>query len=45
MLVETGAGGGNYHSNMFVNVVENTEKGGVLIVSPVESGLLWAANP
>ena len=45
VLVDTGAGGGNYSSTAFVRSVERSGREGQSVMSPREQALLRAANP
>ena len=45
VLLDSGAGGGNFCSVKFIRVVERTEYGGKCIVSERGRGRLRAANP
>ena len=45
VLVDTGAGGGNYASEAFVRSVEHSGRGGQSMVSSSGQGWLRAANP
>ena len=45
VLIDTGAGGGNYASEAFIKTVESASMGGRSIVTSTGNGSLRAANP
>ena len=45
VLVDTGAGGGNYVSRQFIESIEERDGWGKSLINPTGKGLLSAANP
>ena len=45
MLVDTEAGGGNYVSRQFIELIEERDGWGKSLINPTGDGLLRAANP